>query len=160
MAGVESGCMSMDDNPLWNVERQLERLQQQFEDTLQLWGGEQFEMPQIGMSKSRMGVDLVDRGEEFVLTADVPGFETGDIDLRLSENTLHITADREHEQVSDDAFVIKNERRRQTLRRSVRLPEPVDDEGTEAVCKNGVLTVTLPKVDASELDGKSIEIHD
>ena len=78
--------MSMERNPFKNLEKQFEQIQRQFEEAMRMWNGEQFEMPRItSMSEMRMGIDLADRGDEFVLTADVPGFEKDDIELRLAD---------------------------------------------------------------------------
>ena len=151
--------MSMDNNPFRSLERQFEQLQRQFEDTLKMWGGEQFGIPKADITLSRMGVDLADRGDEFVLTADVPGFESEEIDLRLSEQTVHITAERDREEREEsDELYLRSERDRQTLRRSVRLPEPVDAETAEATYRNGVLTVVLPKAEPTDVNGTKIDV--
>jgi len=42
-----------------------------------------------------VSVDIEDRDEEFVLTAELPGFEKDDIDVRVTGNTFHLEADRE-----------------------------------------------------------------
>lgn len=156
--------MTTDNNPFRNLERQFERMQRQFEDALDMWDVDQFGMPtaDTGMTTS-MGIDLADHGEEFVLTADVPGFEKDDVDLRLSDNTLHITAEREGEETTErdeeEGFYIKSERERQSLSRSVRLPEPIDAESIEATYRNGVVTVTIPKREPSQPEGRSIDIE-
>ena len=150
----------MDRNPFRRLEQQFERLQRQFEDALDLWDGEEFEAPLTDLTTSRMGIDLADCGDEFVLTADVPGFERDDIDLRLADDRLHITAEREHEErEEEDEFYIRSERSHRTARRSVRLPEPVDEDAVEATYKNGVLTVTLPKREPNEVEGTSIDVE-
>ncbi|TYL36482.1 hypothetical protein CV102_21905 [Natronococcus pandeyae] len=106
-----------------------------------------------------MGIDLADHGAEFDLTADVPGFERDDIDLRLADTTVHITAEHgEAETEEREEFSIKSERERRSLSRSVRLPESVDADAVEATYKNGVLTVMLPKIEPSEVDGQMIDI--
>ena len=109
-----------------------------------------------------MGVDLVDHGDEFVVTVDVPGFDAEDIDLQLSDDTLHVAAKRERtEREADEAeeVYIRNERARRTVRRSIRFPEPVEEDEVEATYRNGVLTVTLPKMEPTDLEGKSIDIQ-
>ncbi|MFD1562644.1 Hsp20/alpha crystallin family protein [Haloarchaeobius amylolyticus] len=151
--------MSMDRNPLRNLERQFEQLRQQFEEMVNRWDGEQFDVPQSGIATGGIGVDLADRGDKFILTADVPGFESEDIDLRLSDETLHITAEHEQaEREEGDERYIKSERTRR-MHRSIRLPEPVDEDAVEAKYENGVLTITLPKTEPGELDGETIEIR-
>lgn len=161
--------MATDDNPFKSLERQFERMQQQFEQALEMWNVDQFGTPgasaeaETSMTTTGMGIDLADRGEEFVLTADVPGFEKDDVQLRLADDTLHITAKREHETTEepegDEEFYIRNERERRSLSRSVRLPEPIDEDGVEATYKNGVVTLTLPKQEPTEPSGRTIDIE-
>ncbi|ARS90973.1 Hsp20/alpha crystallin family protein [Natrarchaeobaculum aegyptiacum] len=178
--------MSTDRNPFRRLEEQFERLQRQFEDALETWDVSQFGSSEIDLT-TRMGVDLADHGDEFVLTADVPGFDPDEIDLRIAAETVHIEAEKEsshqagidEEQETlesgsesetaserepapgtelEDGFYIKSERARRSLRRSVRLPEPVDEERASASCNNGVLTVRIPKADPDARSGTSIDI--
>lgn len=150
--------MTTDNNPFKSLERQFERMQRQFEEALEMWNMNQFGAATDGIST--MGIDLADHGDEFSLTADVPGFEKDDIDLRLSDNTVHITAEHEEEHEAEEAeeFYLKSERARRSLSRSVRLPDPIDEDAVEATYRNGVLTVTLPKAEPSEPQGETIEI--
>lgn len=151
--------MTTDNNPFKSLERQFERMQRQFEEALEMWNIDQFGVATDGIST--MGIDLADHGDEFVLTADVPGFEKDDIDLRLSDSTIHITAEHETEEetAESDEFYLKSERARRSLSRSVRLPDPIDEDGVEATYRNGVLTITLPKAEPSEPQGEPIDIE-
>lgn len=103
-------------------------------------------------------LDLVDDGDSYVITADLPGYEKDDIDVRLSGTTLKIHAERDTENESGDSEYVRRERSRESVSRSVRLPESVVEGETDASYKNGVLTVTLSK--QSSLDGgESIPIE-
>jgi len=118
-----------------------------------------------GATTRRMGVDLADRGDEYVLTADVPGFERDDIDFRFADDTLYITAeyeraDREEADEAEETRYLKSERERRTMKRSIRLPESVDEEAVKATYQNGVLTVTLPKAEQTDVDGTQIAIDE
>lgn len=150
--------MTTDGNPFRSLERQFERMQRQFEEALEMWDVDRF--GPATTDTTTMGIDLADHGDEFVLTADVPGFEKDDIELRLSDDTMHVTAEREHEETEErDEFYIRSERERRSLSRSVRLPEPVDEDAVEATYQNGVLTVTLPKREPSDVEGQTIDIE-
>lgn len=149
--------MSIDANPFRRLERQFERMQRQLEETMNQWGPERFGMPEWGTTS--MGVDLADHGDEFVLTADVPGFERDDITLRLQGDALRITAERSEETEDRDELYLKRERARRSISRSITLPDPVDEDGVEARYNNGVLTVTLPKAEPAAAEGRTIEIE-
>lgn len=103
-------------------------------------------------------LDLVDEDDAYVVTADLPGYEKEDIEVRLSGSTLRIDAERDIQTEESDGEYVRRERSRESVNRSVRLPEPIVEGETDASYKNGVLTVTLSK--ESSLDGgESIPIE-
>lgn len=109
-----------------------------------------------------IAVDVADTGDAIEIRADLPGYERDEIDLTLSEGSLRIQADREttaeEEEAEGDVRYLRRERRRQSHRRSVRLPDPVDEENSNAKYNKGVLTVTLPKLDPDDI-GRQIDIE-
>lgn len=139
--------MSRRRNPFDEVERMLDRLSDQLEG----------EFGEVGTRSSTVPVDVAERGDEYVVTADLPGFDADDIDVELDEDTLSIEAERETERETETEQYHRRERRREAVRRSVRLPGAVDDERVSASHSNGVLTVRLPK--ASGDGGRRIEIE-
>jgi len=94
-------------------------------------------------------VDVVDREGAVVVLADLPGRESGEIEVRLEdERSLHIEAPApagEHE-----GRYVARERPRAAVSRAVRLPAPVSESDTEASYDQGVLTVRLGKPSAGE----------
>ncbi len=127
---------------------------------LEDWDGDRYSSSEQLRAASGMGVDLEDRDEEYVLTADVPGFDRDEIDVRLVDDTVHITAERERSASEDsDDHYLRSEREHETMRRSVRLPSAVEAADAEATCHNGVLTITLPKADPEDLDGQRIDVQ-
>ncbi|UWG48953.1 Molecular chaperone (HSP20 family) [Halanaeroarchaeum sp. HSR-CO] len=136
-------------NPFEDIERMLERMSEQFEDVSR---------GDLGF-QSRLTVDVEDRPEEYVVTADLPGFGKDDIEVELAEQTLRIAAEQESEAESEEpGRYVRRERSRESMSRAVSLPEAVEEEGVEARFKNGVLTVTLPKAYGSE-DTHQIDIE-
>lgn len=104
-------------------------------------------------------VDVVDEGNAFVVVADLPGYETDDIEVELhDERRLDITAEREEEREYDDGTVVRRERRTEHRSRTVTLPEPVLAEETEAGYENGVLKVRLGK-ETSDSEGTDIPVN-
>jgi HSP20 family protein len=103
-------------------------------------------------------VDVADEGDAFVVVVDLPGFSTDDIDVQLDdERTLAIRATREDsERFTDDAYV-RRERRRESVDRTVTLPEVVDPDRAEATVDDGVLTVRLGKETRAD-EGTTIEV--
>lgn len=136
-------------NPFEDIERMLERMTEQFEDV---------SPADIGMG-SRLRVDVEDRTEEYVVTADLPGFENEDINVELADQTLRIDADQERESETEEpGRYVRRERTHESMSRSISLTEAVEEDGVEAVFRNGVLTITLPKAFDSA-DTHSIDIE-
>lgn len=123
-------------NPFEDLERMLERMTEQFED-----------LPTAGRGLSGSpAVDVEDHPDEYVVTADLPGFEKDDVDVRLTDQTLRISGERETaEEESEPGQYVRRERTEESVSRAITLQEDVDEEGVSARFKNGVLTVTLPK---------------
>lgn len=103
-------------------------------------------------------VDVVSTDDEYVVTADLPGYEKDELDVRLSGDTLTVGAKREIEREEESGEYVRRERSAERVSRTVRLPEPVDEESTSAAYNNGVLTVTLQKT-APDQGGHSIEVE-
>jgi HSP20 family protein len=116
---------------------------------------------QFGVDMGAIPVDVVDEGDAFVVHADLPGYDSDDIDVQLVEDReLAISATSSQERESTDGQYVQRERRQQSMRRSVRLPEAVDEAETTASYDNGVLTVRLAKVVHSEDDdGTDIPVN-
>jgi len=136
--------MSNKKNPFEEIERLFDRMSKQFEDVDRI-GNIEAALP------GRLNVDLAEFEEAFEVTADLPGFDTEDIDVQLLDEYLHIRAEREREvEESEPDRYIRRERSEKSVDRRVRLPEPVIEDEVEASFKNGVLTVCLPKAETSE----------
>lgn len=131
-------------NPFDEIEDLFDRVTRELEG--ETWG-----------RTSAVPVDLADAGDEFIVTIDLPGFEKDDIGVTVADTTLRIEAEREPDPDVDADDYLRRERKRGPVTRSVRLPEPIDDEGVEATYSAGVLTVSLPKV--TNEGGTRIEVE-
>ena len=134
------------DNPFQEIEQIVDRMSREF------GGGGPF-----AAAAGSVAVDVEERDDEFVVTADVPGFEKEDIEVTLADRTLRIDAEREAETEAREADYLRRERQTTAASRSVRLPGDVEEEGIQATYKNGVLTVTLPKREGG--DGHRIDVE-
>lgn len=113
---------------------------------------------ELGGEIGTPAVDLVEWDGEFVITCDLPGFEEEDIDLRMTDNTLHLHAERKAERELEDEQYLHRERKRADVARSITLPQDVDDETVSASYEDGVLTITLPKEHAATEDSEGNRI--
>jgi HSP20 family protein len=103
-------------------------------------------------------VDIVDKDDCYKLTAELPGVDQKQVDIRFSNGTLTIEGkkDESPEDAEQDHFV--SERRYGDFHRTFRVPDGVDADKIEASFKNGVLSVTLPKTAEARRKQKKVEI--
>lgn len=138
-----------DRDPFSEIDELFERMNRELNQL-----GRQFD---TRVSSGGIAVDVVEHDEELVVSADLPGFETDDIDITVHEGTLTVDAERDEEteksaaEVGDGPRYHRRERRRKSASRRVRLPVDVDETAASATYTNGVLTVTLPK--ETEMEG-------
>lgn len=104
-----------------------------------------------------VAVDVIDRENTIEVAADLPGFDRDDIDITLSGDQLRIEATREPDVEEPEVRYLRRERGDRTMKRSIRLPDAVDDESASATYSGGVLRIELPKVDPRE-EGRQIDI--
>lgn len=93
---------------------------------------------------------VVQSGGSLVVTASVPGVPKDEIDVSVDDNVLTIKAEstsstRRSSAEDSDGFLLR-ERRTGSYYRALRLPETVDYENAESILKDGVLTITTPRL--------------
>lgn len=107
---------------------------------------------------SYLAVDVTESDSGFTVTADLPGCDREDVEVRLLDATTLAIATHADER-SDSAaegYVVR-ERRHRSTSRTVSLPAPVDESAVGARFSNGVLTVELPYAEGHRT-GTHIEI--
>lgn len=101
-------------------------------------------------------VDIYEKGGNIVLKAEVPGVSKEDVEVNIENNILTLRGERKQEkEVKEDDFY-RMERYHGSFTRSFTLPRTVDPEKIEAKYRDGVLEVTLPKME--EAKQKKIQI--
>lgn len=135
-------------SPFFTLRREMDRL---FDDAFHGFGLTGFDQ-NIGWPQ----VDVVERDKEVRVTAELPGLEEKDIELRVEDNVLILAGEKRHEH--DDEERRYSERYYGRFERRLALPAEVDDERAEARFRNGVLTVTLPKIAREQSRRKRIAI--
>jgi HSP20 family protein len=111
-----------------------------FEGTRQLfpWSREEVSLP---------SVDIWEDDEAVYMDADLPGFEQKNIDLELRDNVLTISAKRESVKEEKEKDYYRSERQRGSVYRQIELPSSVDNSKVKAKFKDGVLHISLPKLE-------------
>jgi HSP20 family protein len=102
-------------------------------------------------------VDVLEKRDRIVLTAELPGFSEDQVQLRFEDGVLTLEGERRFEKEVDEARYHCVERSYGRFSRSFRLPANVDEEAITATFVNGLLVVELPK--REEARPKSIRIR-
>ncbi|ADL08647.1 Hsp20/alpha crystallin family protein [Thermosediminibacter oceani] len=110
-------------------------------------------------SPQAIRIDMRETESEYIVEADMPGYDKNSIDIRYENNLLTISA--QHDEFTEEKRdnYIHRERRRGSFRRTIPVPENVDAEKIRASYNNGVLQVILPKITPSKPTGRRIEIE-
>ncbi len=106
-----------------------------------------------------MRTDIQDNGKEYVLSAELPGFDKSDIKMNVKNDILTISAERKDEVVDNDenGNFIRKERSYGTYQRSFDV-SGVDKKAIKASYKDGVLKLTMPKLEVKPEDSMNIHI--
>ena len=103
-------------------------------------------------------VDVREKDKEVVVTAELPGLEEKDVEVELTDEGLTIRGEKKQEQEERGEGYYRAERTYGAFQRFIDLPCEVDGEKAEAEFRNGVLTVTLPKLPEEQGNRKKIQI--
>ena len=98
-------------------------------------------------------IDVEEKDGVYFISVDMPGIKKEDIKIDLEGRTLSVSAERTRETKGDGKHF---ERIFGRVERSITLPTNIDAEKINAELKDGVLHVTLPRVEAQKL--KKIEV--
>lgn len=107
-------------------------------------------------ASSNLSLDVIETPASYVVKAAVPGMTPAEVDISVEEDILTIKGEHEEKQEVAEGSYLRQELRRGSFERSLRLPPTVDAENADASFENGVLTLTLPK--KPEAQARTIKI--
>ncbi|MDP9087423.1 MAG: Hsp20/alpha crystallin family protein [Pseudomonadota bacterium] len=135
--------------PVVNLHHEMNRL---FEDVFRA-----FDSPRAGSYGTWPSMDVEETDKEYRVTAEVPGLEERDIEVLFQEGVLTLRGEKKLEKQGQDRSI--RERFYGRFERRVALDREVNEEAIQAVFRNGLLTVTLPKSARATASAKRIEIQ-
>lgn len=125
-----------------------------FED----WETELFHPLEEGLGLAAPQMDVMEDEKEVKVMAELPGLEEKDIDLTLNKDHLMLKGEKKEEKEEKGKSFYRHERYFGSFRREVDLPCDVQTEKANAVFKNGLLTITIPKSQEALKETKKIPI--
>lgn len=104
-------------------------------------------------------MDVKEGEKEIVIYAELPGMDEKDVELLLEESSLVLKGEKKFEKEDKGEGYHTIERSYGSFHRVISLPREIDLNKAQARFKNGVLTVTLPKLEQAKEKGKKIPIQ-
>lgn len=102
-------------------------------------------------------VDIVEKKDQYIIHADVPGMKADDIEVTMENGILSLKGHREVVNQDEGDRFSRMERIYGSFHRRFSIPDAADSKRIDAKFENGVLTITIPK--GEELKPRRIKIH-
>ncbi|MGE3844267.1 MAG: Hsp20/alpha crystallin family protein [Vicinamibacterales bacterium] len=105
-------------------------------------------------------VDIQETDKQYRIALEVPGVEEKDIQITLDNDVLVVRGEKRQEQETKDGGFHRIERSYGSFQRALNLPGDANQDTIKANFKNGVLTITMDKREASApRQGRSIPVN-
>jgi HSP20 family protein len=102
------------------------------------------------LAESLPSVDVIDRDDEVVVRAEVPGYKKEEIEVSVSNSTLTLKGETKSEEKEETGDYYRCEISRGSFTRTIALPAAVDEAKARASMKDGMLELTLPKLEKAK----------
>jgi HSP20 family protein len=134
----------------WNTLRDLER------EVDRLLQGVTLAFPGVRLGQPYPAMNLYERENEFLMTAELPGVKSEDLELTIAGGMLTIKGSRNDSPAIPDDRFRRSERFRGSWQRTIPIPDRVQHEALTAEFNNGILKIHLPK--AEEVSPRQIPV--
>jgi HSP20 family protein len=107
----------------------------------------------------RPNIDIHETEQAYQVSAELPGLSEKDIELNLHDNALTLSGEKKSEHEQNEGGRRYAERSYGRFERTIPFPTEVDADRVDAVFRNGVLTITLPKNEQARDKTRKIEVR-
>lgn len=107
-------------------------------------------------AKNIMKTDIKETDTTYEMDIDLPGFKKEDVSAKLENGYLTITASKgvDKDEKNDNGVYIRRERYSGECSRTFYIGEAIKEEDIKAKFEDGILKVTVPKVDPKKVEGR------
>lgn len=102
--------------------------------------------------------NIIDKPGAYFVELSAPGFEKTDFNLRLDENVLTVSTEKNEPVIDANDKLIRKEFSNKSFKRSFTINDKIDAELISAKYENGILKLELPKKEISKNGPKAIEV--
>ncbi len=115
-------------------------------------------MPSLSGWSAAPAVDVVENDNSFEISAEVPGMDEKDLDVKISDGVLTIRGEKQEEKEEKHKEYHVSERRYGSFQRTFQLPGGVDADKVQATFDKGILKVKMPKSPEAKKNERKIDI--
>ena len=95
-------------------------------------------------------VDIIDRDKDLLIRAELPGVDKKDLDISMTGSSVTIKASTRYEEKEEKGDYYRSEIAQGQYARTIGLPAEVDMDQAKTSFKDGVLELTVPKLERSQ----------
>lgn len=141
----------------WNPSRELEDMSERLNRIFaRAPRGQRTENEAMTLAEWTPSVDIMETNGEYLIQVEIPGVKKEDMKVTLVQGVLTIQGMRKKDEEAQGTKYHRVERSYGSFARKFSLPDVVDDGNVQAVCKDGILTLHLPK--SQKAKPKAIEV--
>jgi HSP20 family protein len=149
-----------EEHPAYSLQREMNRI---FDDFFRAPSWERFgEFPSFPSEQSfgdvTPHIDMSETDKELLVKVELPGMTEKDIDISIARDLLTISGEKKQEKEQTEKGWYRMERHYGSFSRSIPLPYEIESDKAEAIYKNGVLSIKLPKSVMQQKAAKSITV--
>lgn len=142
------------DRYISSLRRNMNRLFNELMD----WTESFFPYAEKGNIFNDIRIDAIERDNDILIKADVPGLDDKNLDIEVTENDVTISGKYEEETKDESKGYIVRERRSGAFSRTIPINVDIVPEQAKATFKNGVLEITIPKAESAKRKAVKIKI--
>jgi len=137
---------------LWtDMDRLFDQFRSNFDDLF--WN------PTTAITERTPVTDVADLGDKYEMRLEMPGIPKEDIDIEVDSNCVEISAQHDESKEEKDKNWLRRERSMMSFYRSFELPEELKTDKVDAELKDGVLMLTIPKLEPKpKRESKKVKI--
>ena len=144
--------------PRYTLGQELDKVFNEYFETFNKWAGFPTLSFPVGPVSWEMPfrtpfVDVVDRRDKYIVTADLPGFVKEEVDLRIGPYSMEIRAEKKTHKVEKTRGYTEKQRMQSSFYRLIPFAEETSPSAVKASMKNGVLEVEIGKGTPKPLEG-------
>ena len=140
----------------WEPMQEIETLQRQmnrlFDRLIPTTDGESRRMSFIPAAEIEETTDRI------ILKLEIPGLEAKDLDIKVTEQSISISGEKQSKTKKEEKGTIRSEFSYGKFERVISLPVHIQSDRVKAEYKNGILELTLPKVEKEKSKTVKVEV--